>query len=166
MAELKKAADGDSGFGEAGEGLCRRDAKAGRGGVGVRGLTKLLYVTPEMLVKNGKLASALEALACRCCEKCVAMRCSWCERTRGQLVGPWTRLCSPVELIPFSCHFYPVCFSYVLLLAFVHVQSRLIFGSWFKGCEISLRRATAVDQGGLAVEARGSFREFWCIVAV
>lgn len=73
MSELKKASDGDSGFGEAGDG---RDGKAGKGGVGVKGHTKLLYVTPEMLVKNGKLASALEALACRCCEECVAMKCS------------------------------------------------------------------------------------------
>lgn len=127
MAELKKASDGDTGFGEAGE--TRRESMGGKGH------TKLLYVTPEMLVKNGKLASALEALACRCCEECVAC---W----------PLVQIMFPSRII-----------SFIQLLFFQYTfDLRIIL---FKGCEMSLCRATAVDQRGFAVgvvENFGAFR--------
>ena len=72
MAELTRAGNNNSGkatrsTGDAGK------ANGDSGDVGAPGETKLLYVTPEMLVKSGKLASALEALASRCYERLVAL---------------------------------------------------------------------------------------------
>lgn len=66
MNELVQAGSGRGGGG--GGGGARGSAEGwegdwGKQGAGMR--IKLLYVTPEMLVKSGKLASALEALALR-----------------------------------------------------------------------------------------------------